>query len=122
MFRKNNKNETIFEKRIRETKEIHEKLVKEEMNNLNETLRSKKFDVDTLISKSNLGNTYHDLIDSKDQLNSEYQSKFNQAYHSIDIELRKLNKKLDNETRKMDYNINHAKEKVINKVVTKVVG
>lgn len=119
---KKNKSDNLFEKRITENKRIHDELFRKEMENLNEVIRSEKYNVDTMIAKSKLGNVYHDLIDSKDKLNSEYQTKYNQTYHSIDIELHKLNKKIDNETKLINYNYNNKKEKVLNDLRNRIVG
>lgn len=119
---KKNKRNNLFEKRINENKRIHDELFRQEMENLNEIIRSEKYNVDTMIAKSKLGNVYHDLIDSKDKLNSEYQTKYNQTYHSIDIELHKLNKKIDNETKLINYNYNNKKEKVLTNLRNKIVG
>lgn len=122
MFRKNHHHENIFDKRINEQKRMYDELLNKELESLNEKIKSEKYNIDTMISKTGLGNIYHDLIDSKDQLNNECQSKFNQTYHSIDVELYKLNKKLDNEAKLINYKYNNKKEKVVDQILTKVVG
>ena len=118
MFKKNKKDTGFFEKKMNEQKEIHDKLFKQEKENLEKIIKSEKYNVDSIISRSNLGNVYHDLIDSKDQFNSEYQTKFNQAYHSVDIELRKINKIIDNESKMINYRYNTKKGQVLSKVLT----
>lgn len=122
MFKKSKKSDNLFEKKIKDQKIIHDEIIKNELDNLNKIIKSKKYDVDMLITRSKLGNVYHDLIDSKDKLNSEYQSKYNQTYHSIDIELHKLNKKIDKESRMINYHYNNKKEKVLNDVKSRIVG
>ncbi len=116
------KTKDIFEKRINEREQLHEELFKKEMRNLEDKIKSEKFNVDTLISKTSMGYLYHDLIDSKDKLNSEYQRKFNQKYHDIDVELYKLNKKLENKSNMINYKYNDKKEKVINKILNEIMS
>lgn len=120
MFKKNNKTENLFDKRINEQKRRHDEMLKKEVDNLNKIIQSEKYNIDTMISKSNLSNVYHDLIDTKDELNSEYQTKYNQTYHTIDIELRKMNKRIDNEARLINYKYNTKKEEILNKVMTRL--
>lgn len=115
------KTKDLFEERINREKNIHEKLLKKEMENLNNRIKSEKYTIDNMISKSGLGNVYHDLIDSKDKLNANYQSKFNQTYHSLDVELYKLNKKIDCKTRMVNYKYNDKKEKVVNKILSEIM-
>lgn len=111
----------IFEERISQEKQIHEELFRKEMNNLNEKLRSEKYNIETMILKTGLGDAYHDLIDSKDELNSKYQSRYNKTYHSIDVELYKLNKKIDGKSRMVNYKYNDIKDKLKNKVFQEVL-
>lgn len=115
------KTRNLFEERIIEREKIHQKLLKKEMKRFEDNFKSKKYDVDTLINNSDIGGAYHDLIDSKDKLNSKYQSKYNKTYHSIDVELYKLNKKIDSKTRMIEYKINDKKEKMFNKILYKVM-
>lgn len=116
------KTKDIFEKRINEREQLHEELFKKEMRNLEGKIKSEKFNVDTLMSKTSMGYLYHDLIDSKDKLNSEYQRKFNKKYHDIDVELYKLNKKLENKSNMINYKYNDKKEKVINKILNEIMS
>lgn len=115
------KTKNLFEERIRERDEIHKKLLKKEMRNLEDKLQSKKYNVETLIEQSALGGAYHDLIDSKDNLNSGYQSTFNKTYHTIDVELYKLNKTLDRKTRMIDYKVNDKKEKIFKRIRSEIL-
>ncbi|WP_323737176.1 hypothetical protein PXD04_04290 [Methanosphaera sp. ISO3-F5] len=122
MFKKDKKTTNLFDKTINDKKRIQEEILEKELDNLNNVIKSEKYNIDTMISKTKLGTAYHDLINSKDKLSSDYLRKYNQTYHSIDIELRKLNKKLDNETRMINYRYNNKKGKVLSKVLTKIVG
>lgn len=115
------KTKNLFEKRINEQKQIHKAIFKKEMNNLEKAIKNEKYNVDTLISKTGVGFVYHDLIDSKDKLNSDYQSKFNKTYHSIDVELYKLNKEIDNKSKMVNYKYNAKKEKVIDKILRQIM-
>ena len=81
------KSKNIFEERIEEKKRIHEELLNKEKKNLEDMIKSEKYNIDTMLTKSGIGNVYHDLLDSKDQMNSEFQSKYNRTYHSINVEL-----------------------------------
>jgi hypothetical protein len=111
----------LFEEKIKKDKEVHEELFNKEMDGLNRMIKSEKYNIDLLLSKTSIGHAYHDLIDSKDKLNSEYQSKFNQTYHSLDVKLYQLNKKIDNKNRMLNYNFNNKKEKVVDKVLMKIM-
>ncbi|HII09181.1 MAG TPA: hypothetical protein HA277_03300 [Methanosphaera sp.] len=115
------KTKDLFEKRINEKTQIHEAIFKKEMKNLEQTIKNEKYTVETMISKTGLGEVYHDLIDSKDKLNSDYQSKFNKTYHSIDVELYKLNKQIENKSKMVNYKYNNKKEKVIDKVLRQIM-
>ena len=84
-------------------------------------LTGKKYDIDTIINNSEIGGIYHDLIDSKDKMNSDYQSKYNQTYHAIDVELYKLNKKIDAKSRMINYKINNKKEKMFKRILSEVM-
>ena len=65
------KTKDLFEEKINRKKTIHEKLLKKEMDNLNERLRSDRYNIDNMILKSGIGYAYHDLIDSKDKINTK---------------------------------------------------
>ncbi|RAP52568.1 MAG: hypothetical protein BZ138_02710 [Methanosphaera sp. rholeuAM270] len=116
-----NKTMNLFDEKIRERKIIYDELLKKELESLNTKIKSDKYDVNKMITKSGFGNVYHDLLDSKDKLSSEYQSKYNQAYHSIDVELYKLNKRIDRETKSINYRYNNKKEKVYDQVLSKIM-
>lgn len=115
------KTKDLFEKRINEKEQIHEELFKKEMKNLEDTIKSEKYNIDNRLSQTGLGNVYHDLIDSKDKLSSDYQSKFNKTYHSLDVELYKLNKEIENKTRMVNYKYNDKKERVVEKILHKIM-
>lgn len=68
-----------------------------------------------MITNTGLGAAYHDLIDSKDMLNSDLQRNFNKTYHSIDVELYKLNKMIDRKSKMVNYKYNDKKEKFLAK-------
>ncbi|WP_292475293.1 hypothetical protein, partial [Methanosphaera sp.] len=66
------KTKNIFEEKIKEKELIHEKLLKKEINGLENLLKNEKYNVDEMLYKSSIGHAYHDLIDSKDKMNSKY--------------------------------------------------
>lgn len=115
------KTKDIFEERIKEKEQIHEELFKREMKSLEDIIKSEKYNVDTMISKTGIGNAYHDLIDSKDKINSEYQRKYNQTYHSIDVELYKLNKKIENKNKMVNFKYNNKKEEIFNRIRNRIM-
>lgn len=115
------KTKNIFEEKIKEKELIHEKLLKKEINGLENLLKNEKYNVDEMLYKSGIGHAYHDLIDSKDKMNSKYQSKYNQTYHSIDVELYKLNKRIENKSKMVNYKYNNKKEKVVNQILNQIM-
>ena len=115
------KTKDIFEEKIKEKELIHEELLKKEMKSLEDILKSEKYNVDSRISKTGIGHAYHDLIDSKDKMNSEYQRKYNKTYHSIDVELYKLNKRIENRSKMVNFKYNNKKEKVINRILNQIM-
>ena len=60
------KTKNIFEEKIKEKELIHEKLLKKEINGLENLLKNEKYNVDEMLYKSGIGHAYHDLIDSKE--------------------------------------------------------
>lgn len=115
------KTKNIFEEKIKEKELIHEQLLKKEMSSLEKIIKNEKYNVDEMLSKSTIGHAYHDLIDSKDKMNSKYQSKYNQTYHSIDVELYKLNKRIENKSKMVNYKYNNKKEKVVNQILNQIM-
>lgn len=115
------KTKNIFEEKIKEKEVIHEKLLKKEINGLENLLKNEKYNVDEMLYESGIGHAYHDLIDSKDKMNSKYQSKYNQTYHSIDVELYKLNKRIENKSKMVNYKYNNKKEKVVNQILNQIM-
>ena len=101
---------------LEDNEKLHEKLVKEGVDKINERLRSDMYTVDSIVANSPLGYKYHDLIDSKDKMNSKLKRDVNRSFHQIDVELYKLNNKLDNEGRMINYNFENKKEEVLNKI------
>ena len=111
VFRRRKKeNLDLVDKKIQQSKKIKDDLVKKSSKKLDKTLKSSKYRTDELILRSSLGENYHDLIDSKDELQSKYQRKYNQTYHEMDVELYKLNKKIDGHLRKSTANVEHKVE------------
>lgn len=108
--------DNILEK-MDERKKIHEKLRKEGVNQINDKLRSDKYTVESIIADSELGYKYHDLLDSKDLLNSEFNRNVNKTLHNVDVELYKLNKKIDANARKLTYDFDKKKETVLKKLL-----
>ena len=106
----------IVEEKIQKNKQLRDELVNKEVKNLNKKLKSEKYNIDTMIVKSGLGEVYHDLLDSKDNLNSELQRNYNKTYHSIDVELYKLNKKIDRKSKMVNYKYNNKKEKIMDQI------
>ena len=102
--------------KIDDNKKFHDKVVKEGLDNLNEKLKSDKYNLESIIANSQLGYKYHDLIDQKDMINSEFKSNINKSYHSIDVGLYKLNQKLENESRMINYKIDSKKEKILEQI------
>lgn len=115
------KTKNLFDEKIKEKELIHEELFKKQMRNLDDMIKSEKYNVDSMISKTGIGHAYHDLIDSKDKINSKYQRKYNQTYHSIDVELYKLNKKIENKSKMVNFKYNNKKEKVINQILSQIM-
>jgi len=110
------KKDEILYKRIEANKKLHEKIVNDNLRNLNDKLKSEKYSVESLVKESSLGDTYHDLIDKKDLLNSELHSNINKTYHSIDVELYKLKKKIDGKARLLNYNFEKKKNKIFDEI------
>lgn len=110
------KKDEILYKRREANKKLHEKIVNDNVRELNKKLKSDKYSVESLIKESSLGATYHDLIDQKDMLNSELHSNINKTYHSIDVELYKLNKKIDETARLLNYNYENKKNKIFDEI------
>jgi hypothetical protein len=110
------KKDEILYKRIEANKKLHEKIVNDNLRNLNDKLKSEKYSVESLVKESSLGDTYHDLIDKKDLLNSELHSNINKTYHSIDVELYKLEKKIDGKARLLNYNFEKKKNKIFDEI------
>lgn len=106
----------IFEEKINKNKLLHDELVQKEINDLNKKLKSEKYKIENMITNTGLGVAYHDLIDSKDMLNSDLQRNFNKTYHSIDVELYKLNKMIDRKSKMVNYKYNNKKEKVFSQI------
>jgi len=107
----------IYDEKVKERKQIHEELLQKQMKNIENRIRDEKYNVDTMLSKTGITGVYHDLVDSKDKLNSERQRTFNKAYHSVDVELYKLNKKIDNRMKMVNYKFNEKKDQIYNKVL-----
>lgn len=102
----------IFEEKMETKNRIHEELFNKEKKALEEKIKSKKYDTELMIARSSLGGTYHDLLDGKDKLNSQYHSQLNRGLHTVDVELYKLNQRLDNQKKMVEYKINQKKEAI----------
>lgn len=111
--------EEILE-RLENNKKLHDKLVKEGVDKLNEKLKSDKYTVDSMIADSNLGHTYHDLINHKDKINSKLKMDVNKRLHQVDVELYRLNNILDNQGRMINYKFENKKEEVLSNLKYKV--
>ncbi|MCD7782041.1 MAG: hypothetical protein LUG89_05050 [Methanosphaera sp.] len=111
-----NKEMDIVDQKIQESKMIKDELVRKYKGDLDEKLKSQSYKTEQLIIDSSLGGVYHDLIDSKDELQSKYQRKYNQAYHSVDVELYKVNQKIDRHVRsstaRVDRKVGDMEEKI----------
>ncbi|RAP53854.1 MAG: hypothetical protein BZ137_05380 [Methanosphaera sp. rholeuAM130] len=105
---------------LENNKKIHEEKVKDGVEKLNQKLRSDAYSVDSIVANSTLGYRYHDLIDRKDMINSNLKSNLNKGLHQIDVELYRLNKKLDNESRMINYNVDRKKEELLNNIKYKL--
>lgn len=110
------KTKDIIEEKIEKNKILRDELVKKGVNHLDEKIKSEKYTAEALFMDTELGSVYHDLIDSEDKLNSKHQRKYNQTYHAMDVELYKLNQKIDRKARMVDYNINNKKDKLFKKI------
>ncbi len=110
----------VFEERIKKQDLLKKQFVNKELKELNNLLKSKKYDIDTLITKSSLGETYHNLVDDKDKIDSKFQSEYNKTYHDIDVSLYKIDKKIEHKTRLIEYKINNKEKKVLDKIKTEI--
>lgn len=110
------KKDEILYKSMEANKKLHDKIVNENVRDLNKKLKSEKYSVESLIKESSLGDKYHDLINHKDLLNSELHSNINKTYHSIDVELYKLEKKIDRKARLLNYNYENKKNKIFDEI------
>ena len=111
--------EEILE-RLENNKKLHEKMVKEGVENINKKLKSDKYTVDSLVADSDLGHKYHDLIDQKDMINSKLKMDVNKRLHQIDVELYHLNNSLDNQSKLINYKFESKKEEVLSNLKYKV--
>ncbi|MBR3213539.1 MAG: hypothetical protein IKF79_03385 [Methanosphaera sp.] len=111
--------EEILE-RLENNKKLHEKMVKEGVENINKKLKSDKYTVDSLVADSDLGHKYHDLIDQKDMINSKLKMDVNKRLHQIDVELYHLNNSLDNQSRMINYKFESKKEELLSNLKYKV--
>lgn len=102
----------IFDEHIKTKTKIHDELFRKEKKALDELLNDKKYEIESMIERSSLGGAYHDLLNQKDHINSEYHSELNKGLHTVDVELYKLNKKLDHKMKMVDYKINQKKEEL----------
>lgn len=110
------KKDEVLYKRMEANKKLHDKIVNDNVQKLNDKLKSDKYTIESLVKESSLGGKYHDLIDQKDQINSEFKSNINKAYHSIDVELYKLNKKIDRNAKLLTYNYENKKNKLFDEI------
>lgn len=110
------KKEDFFQKHIEEKERFHDEIVDRHVRKLNDKIRSDKYAVESLLADTTLGNTYHDLLNSKDEMNSKLQRNINQSYNILDIELYKLNKKLDKTSRMINYKADAKKDEVLKKI------
>ena len=106
------KTKNLFDIRMEGNDKIHKELFNKEKKALEEKLRDKKYETRVMIENSSLGGTYHNLINEKDDINSELHSQLNKGLHTVDVELYKLNKNLDNKKRMVDYKINQRIEQI----------
>lgn len=110
------KTKDLIDETLEKREKIRDELIDKGVKDLDEKLKSDKYTVESLISDSSIGEVYHDLIDSKDQINSEHQKLFNKKYHEIDVELYKMNKKIDRKARMIEYEMNNKKNNVYQKI------
>jgi len=101
---------------LEDNKRLHEKVVKDGIDKLNRKLRSDMYTVDNIVANSGLGYKYHDLIDHKDKMNSDLKRNVNKSFHQVDVELYKLNNKLENESRMINYRYENKKENLLNQI------
>lgn len=101
---------------LEDNKRLREKVVKDGVNKLNRKLRSDMYTVDNIVANSSLGYKYHDLIDHKDKMNSDLKRNVNKSFHQVDVELYKLNNKLENESRMINYRYENKKENLLNQI------
>lgn len=110
------KKDEILYKRKEATKMLHDKIVNDNVRKLNDRLKSDKYNIESLIKDSSLGDNYHNLINEKDQLNSKLHRNINKTYHSIDVELYKLNKRIDRYARQVSYDYENKKNKIFDEI------
>ena len=103
-------------KRRENKRMIREKLAESSLKDIENRLKDSTFDLDSYINQTTLGDEYHNLINSKDKIESKYNRKFNQTYHQVDVELYKLNKKIDGDFKLISYSIDNRKQKLLEKV------
>ena len=102
----------ILNEKIKKTEQIKNELIKKGVKNLNQKLKNDDYKIDNIIEKHSVSDTYNNLINSKDKIDSRFQSNYNKTYHSVDVELYKLNRKIDNKIRLVNKDYETKKEKI----------
>lgn len=102
-----------FEEAQRKKEAMKKQLIHKDVKELEKTLKSKKYSAEVLIADSPLSGVYHDLVDDKDKMDAKLQSHINQAYNEVDTKLYKLNKKIENKSRLINYKIDEKQKEIL---------
>lgn len=103
----------IVNEKIRENERKRDQLINKQLSKLNEKLNPSSFNLNNYMKGTSLTEQYHDLINQKDKINATQKRTVNQAYNMIDVEMYKLNKKIDAKIRKMEYDLENKKENIL---------
>lgn len=100
------KSKDIFDEYMYKKRLIREEVIDKEKKEFEEKLKSKRYEIDSMISRSSFGGLYQGLLNEKEQLDSELAGNVNKTRHTIDVELYNMNKKVENKARLVNYKIN----------------
>lgn len=103
----------IVDEKIKKNQKNRDDLINKQLNKLNKKLNTDSLNFDNYVKGTSLTEQYHDLINQKDKINAKQKRSINQTYNMIDVEMYKLNKKIDSRIRKLEYDLNNKKEKII---------
>lgn len=109
-------NEDDLLKRYEKRQALKDKIIKEEVRNIEKELKSDDYKTKNLIEKSSLGEEYHNMIDEKDQIDYKHQGKFNKTYHKIDEKLFKVDAKVERKSDFIDEKIRQKQQEIEDRI------